>query len=110
MSIASKELGINHRGISKACIGDRCQSYMGYVWEYADRDYKKPERKRIGRPIESMEKKVYLYDLELNLIAEYKSATEAALKNKVSRNGISKCCRGGLKTYHGRRWSYEALR
>lgn len=44
---AEKDMGISHRGISKACRG-LCKTYKGYIWEYADINYKKPVMYRRG--------------------------------------------------------------
>lgn len=45
---AATEMNINYRGISKACHGIS-NTYKGFVWEYADREYKKPRRNPRGK-------------------------------------------------------------
>ncbi len=48
-SEAAQELGISRKGITKACIGVGTAKYKGYVWEYADKEYKKPGNPGIGK-------------------------------------------------------------
>ena len=107
MNQAADLLGISRQGIGKAVRGScGAVTYMGYLWEYADKEFPKPKRKPKGRPPETCHKAVYLLDESGNVLKEYKSLQEAAQDNNCSYVGISKCCTGRLKTYLGRRWSY----
>lgn len=106
---ASRELGINHRGISKACKGKESYSYMGFLWEYADIDYKKPPRRPVGRTAESMWKSVNQMDMSGNVIATFKSIQEAAEKTNSNRSHISNVCNGKRKQHNGSRWSFAVL-
>lgn len=109
MTEAAETLGFKRQGIGKACKGSKNKTYMGFIWEYADRDYVKPQANPIGRPPETAFKPVNLLDEEGNIIKTYKSIQEAAEDMGCRANGISKCCNGYLKTYKGRRWSHAAL-
>jgi len=110
MNIAAKELGISRQGIGKACRGTEShKTYKGYIWEYADIDFKKPKSKPKGRPPKTAYKPVNLIDEKGNIIKRYESLQSAAEDTDCNYVGISKCCTGKLKTYHGRRWSYAAI-
>ena len=65
-------------------------------------------------------KQVYQYSLNGELIAIWRSTTDAAKKLKINRASISKCCAGGefdkrrnkwtnITQYNGYKWSYEPL-
>ena len=110
MSIAAKELGIVRQGIGKACRGtENSRTYMGYVWEYADLEFQKPKARPKGRPPETAHKPVNLINEDGDIIKTYPSLQSAAEDTNCNYVGISKCCTGRLKTYHGRRWSYAAI-
>ena len=66
------------------------------------------------------DKSVYQYDLDGNLIKEWKSAKETGRELGINQSHISDCCRGGfydkrrnkwinIKQYKGYRWSYKPL-
>lgn len=59
----------------------------------------------IGKTSNSLNKEIYQYDINLNLVNKYKSTKEAAKIIKGSENCICKCCYGRLKTYKGFIWS-----
>ena len=107
MNLAAKELGISRQGIGKATRG-ACGSvtYKGFLWQYADKEFAKPKRQPKGRPPETAFKPVYLLDENQEPVCRYDSLQLAAMENNCSYVGISKCCTGKLKTYHGRRWCY----
>lgn len=109
ISEACEELGIKHRGISKACIGVEARTYMGYEWEYANKLYVKPPRRKRGNGAYKLEKPVNQMDLNGNIIATYKSIKEAAEKTNSNRTHISNVCMGHRKTHNGSRWSYGVL-
>lgn len=58
---------------------------------------------------EKNSKTVYQYDKENVLIKSYKSVVSASIENNIDSTGISKCCRGEIKTYKNYKWSYEPL-
>jgi group I intron endonuclease len=57
---------------------------------------------------ELLRRKVRKYDINNNLIAEYKTITEASILNNISRSSISKVCLGKpkYKTAGGYIWKY----
>jgi hypothetical protein len=55
------------------------------------------------------QKKVVQYDLELNTIREFNSATEAERDFGYSCGHISECCRGIRKTACGFIWKYKVV-
>lgn len=52
-------------------------------------------------------KKVYQFDMDGNLLAEYESVADAAEKTGLSHKSISKACNGKLKKYSECVWSYD---
>lgn len=58
-----------------------------------------------------LRKKVYQYTLDGILVAEYSSATEAAIATGFKLSSICKCCSDNYysKTYKGYIWSYKPL-
>lgn len=54
-------------------------------------------------------KKVYEYDLEGNFIREWVSQQDAVNFYKMKVNHIPGACKGRLKTFAGKRWSYNKL-
>lgn len=102
---ATKELGINHRGISKACRG-QARTYKGYVWEYAEIEFEKPKKYAIGKhPHDSFKKKVTLEDID-GRVYHYESIKEAGEKTGIRPNTISRYLAGVRRDSTGRRWSY----
>lgn len=61
--------------------------------------------KELKKLAKKREKKVYQYNSEHNLIAEYDSITKAQRKTKVSH--ISDCCLGKIKRAGGYFWSFQ---
>jgi hypothetical protein len=57
---------------------------------------------------ESLRKGVGKYDINNNLIAEYKTITEASILNNISRSSISKVClkKSKYKMAAGYIWKY----
>lgn len=89
-----RETGYSQSSILKCCKGKRKQAY-GYKWEYAD-----PEQQRkVNRPVAALTK-------DGDLIAEYKSAAEAARFLKISKQSIHYCLNGTYKSAHGLRFIY----
>ena len=105
MTAAVSDMGINHRGISKACRGI-AKTYKGYIWEYADRHFEKPKKYPMGKhPHDSFKKKVRLIDAngETHI---FNSINEAGEKTGIRPNTISRYLIGIRKDASGRRWSY----
>ena len=105
---AARELGISRKGITKACIGVGCATYKGYIWEYADKDYRKPENPGIGNYDHRTHfKKVLLIE------PDGKERMFESVKQASERTGVNKCSiscylNGRHKDSSGRRWCYGA--
>lgn len=67
-------------------------------------DYKTISDKRA----EKMRKKVYQYDLKLNLIKVWNSAIECG-ENGYDVSTVAKCCRRERKTHKKYIWRYEII-
>lgn len=65
------------------------------------------ERMRLSASYKS--KPVHQFDLEMNFIAEYRSACEAARQCNLQRPHISDCCTGKSKTHGGFKWEYAKV-
>lgn len=103
---ASQEMGINHRGICKACRGV-AKTYMGFVWEYANREFKKPKRYAIGKyPHVSQQKPIKMTDTD-GQHHYFESIGEATKYIGVKSNTtVSRYVLGQRKDITGRRWEY----
>ena len=54
-------------------------------------------------------RKVYQYDLNINLIETYNSLTDVSKKYQVSKSSISNACNGKSKTSKGFIWSFNQI-
>ena len=107
-SEAARELGISRKGITKACIGVGCATYKGYIWEYADKDYTKPENPGIGNYDHKTHfKKVLLIEPD-GKERMFESVKHASEKTGVNKCSISCYLNGRHKDSTGRRWCYGA--
>lgn len=104
-NIAAIELGVKRKGITKNCLGES-RTYKGYIFEYADCDFKKPKKYPIGKHPNHRKRAVKLVDEDNNIIKVFSSIKEASEECGCNANGINKCCKGLLKTYLGKRWLY----
>lgn len=105
IATATKEMNINHRGISKACRGIS-KTYKGYVWEYVGVDFKKPFKYKPGKyPHEKQKKKIKMIDKQ-GVEHVFGSINEAGEKLKMRPNTISRYVSGVRNDPKGRRWSY----
>lgn len=86
------------------------KSAGGFVWKYADDDTPIDvwiqRKKTFDNP---QKKKVYQYNLDINLINTYESTGEASKQTNVKQQNISSCCCGKRKTAGGYIWSYNKL-
>lgn len=55
---------------------------------------------------EHLKRKVFQYDINMNFIKEWSSATEAWRNLTIHKNNIMKCCKGEQKTAGGYIWRY----
>ena len=74
--------------------------------EWCDRLYNVRYGTGIERRSKTQSKPVLQYDLEGNLIREWKSVTECGM-NGYNYGNVAACCRGELKTYKGFLWEYK---
>lgn len=89
-----RETGYSQGNIIKCCKGKYKQSH-GYRWEYVD-----PSSQLIyNRPVAALTK-------DGELVAEYKSATEASRCLKIKYKCIYYCLNGTCKSTHGLKFIY----
>ena len=102
-TLASKELNINRKGITKNCLGIS-KTYKGYIFEYDDCDFVKPKKCGIGKHKNHKTQKVMCIDD--NKI--FNSIKEAGEYYHIRPNNISSCLcnKSKSKTACGRRWCY----
>ena len=103
---AAEYMGIDRRLITKACMGilNLCK---GYIWEYADIDYDKPDHPGVGNYDHSKNNKAIKMIDSLGNEYRFKSVKQASKITGVCRCSISKYANGKRKDPAGRRWSYE---
>ena len=74
--------------------------------EWCDRLYNVRYGTGIERRSKTQSKTVLQYDLNGNLIKEWKSVAECGI-NGYNYGNVAACCRGELKTYKGFIWRYK---
>ena len=103
---AARELGISRKGITKACMGVGTATYKGYIWEYVDKDYKKPGNPGVGNYDHTVRyKKITLIEPDGRSYT-FPSIGHAAEALGIKRSNISRYLRGLRKDASGRRWCY----
>lgn len=101
---AVDEMGINHRGISKACRGVS-NTYKGYIWEYRDAPFEKPKRPARGRYEHTKQRKsISVIDVDGNEYI-FESLNAAASHFGMRANTIGRYVTGVRTDASGRRWS-----
>ena len=106
---SSSSTEFQQSAISQVCQQKQFSAY-GFLWKYKDDPRSINEwvtklkmKKDAGRP----KKKVLQYDLNMNLIAEYDSAKDAALAmGKTNRSNLCRAAREGKKAYNYY-WKYK---
>ena len=102
-SQAAEALGISRKGITKACQG-LCQTYKGFVWKYADKDFKKPIMNTRGNyPHTKQCKAVKMVDVD-GTVYVFNSFKSASKFTGIHRNNISRYVMGLRTDQTGRRW------
>lgn len=103
---AVRAMGINHRGISKACRGI-ANTYMGYIWEYAEIPFDKPKRCTRGNyPHTKQKKRVRMTDTD-GTVYLYHSIGDAAKAIGVKTGTtVSRYLLGLRHDATGRKWEY----
>lgn len=101
---ASIKLGIKRKGINKNCRGIS-KTYKGYIFEYNDFEFIKPQRCAIGKHNNHHKTKVKC--LEDNLT--FNSIKEAGKYYNIRPNNIACClCKSSkAKTAGGKHWEYD---
>lgn len=101
---AATEMKINHRGISKACRGT-ARTYKGFIWEYADVEFTKPNKAPRGKYAHiKQQKKVSVVDVD-GVKYVFTSVMAAAEHFSMRANTVSRYITGIRHDPSGRRWS-----
>lgn len=106
----NRKIGDANRGKSKfltehqrQAASNRCKSKIS-GW-YSNPNNKSPFANYTGK-LNHRAHKVYVFDLDWNLLNQFDTITEAANVYNVGNSAISACCRGRLNKTHGYRFSY----
>lgn len=92
--------GYNSTMISLCCKGKK-RTHGGFKWRYANCN-------EVYNYEDIQKKKVYQYDLELNLIKIWESGADC-IREGVATKSIYACCEGKQKTHKGFIWSYKVV-
>lgn len=105
-NMAAEALGINRKGITKNCLG-QSKTFMGYIWEYADKDFEKPKKYEVGKyPHTKIQKKVKMITAEGD-IYYFDSVKSAAEFANLKQCCVSRYLSGIRNDATGRRWFYD---
>lgn len=96
---AANAVSADKKAISKACLSVN-NLYNGFYWSY---EFSEP----FVPNADARKKEVIQTDMEGNLVAEYKSVSEASKSTGVNRSSIAKCCRSVYKSASGFLWKYK---
>jgi|APGre2960657404_1045060.scaffolds.fasta_scaffold30037_3 group I intron endonuclease len=87
----------------------KSSEHIAKLWQN-QKGAKMPKRSEATKQLQSLNngknRAVLQYDLDMNFIAEYRSAMEATRQLGISRN-ITSCCQGKLKQSGGFIWRYK---
>lgn len=90
---------LSYKVISKCC-NHQLNSYKGLIFTRNKEDVNlKCDMRKYNREI-------CCYDLEMNFISKYKSASDASKKTNIGDSNIRRCCNGVRKTAGGYIWRY----
>jgi len=111
-SQAKKITGISESQITSNCKGHKGKkSAGGFIWRYKDpKEWFSPiysNHKNAHCHNQKHQKKVLQYDIDGNLIAEYRSIRYAEEQTKVARATIIACCKGKYKHAGGFIWKFK---
>ena len=95
---AANAVCAHKNSIAKACSGEN-RTCKGYYWSYHG-------PKQFVPPEERKRKEAIQLDLEGNLLAVYKSISEASKSTGISKTCIARCCRGEREQTGGFLWRY----
>jgi len=105
---AARALNANHANIC-ACIKGRTKTAYGYVWVYDGDEHEVDAKiKRITTYTNPKSKPIIQYDLEGNVVQEYRSITDAcaAIGANASTGTMHMALCGKRKTAYGSVWRY----
>jgi DNA invertase Pin-like site-specific DNA recombinase len=91
-------LGIDKQRISNACLNSTM--YDGSFWSYR-------QLENITPKTDLRLKAVNQHSLNQEIIANFKSASEASRKTGISKSCITRCCRGEREQSGGFIWKYS---
>lgn len=98
LSIASKELNISFKLISKCCLGERYKTH-GFIFSYImTNDFEELKNRKIYNTNKG--KHVLQYQ-DNKLINKFISIMDASRQTGISDNKISRCCNGRVKSADG---------
>ena len=108
---ASHILNIPVNNIGR-CVNGKSRVAGGYQWRSANDPIFENGIIDIG-PVKSQvyptSKRVLQFDLEGNIIREYKSINEAREKTGIARSQIARCANGEYKTARGYIWKFKKV-
>ncbi len=104
-SAAALANSISRKGITKACMGI-CVTYKGFIWEYIDKDYKKPEHHGAGNYDHKHQRKQIKVIFENGTEQIYASKTAACKALNVPQNSAWRYLTQGYEDPYSRRWCY----
>lgn len=102
---AAEALGISRKGITKACMGINI-TYKGYIFEYLDKNYIKPEHHGRGNYDHASLNKAVLITFPDGTKALYESKNAACKALCVPKNSAWRYLKDGYLDKEGRRWCY----
>lgn len=105
ISEAADALGINYRGISKACKGIS-QTYKGFVWEYVEKVCDKKPAVGVGNYDHKKQRKPIKLTEPCGKELLFGSVKEAGKTLGIRPNTITRYLLGIRADASGRRWSY----
>lgn len=98
-SISDFGFFLSYKVVSKCCNG-KLNSYKGLIFTY------EKEKINLDCDMRRYNREVICYDLEMNFICKYSSATEASKITNIPYQNIRRCCIGSRKTAGGYIWKY----
>lgn len=101
---AHKKTGISKSLICNACSNMK-KSAGGFIWRHLGDDLPSKEEVELIKKY-VFPKRVSQFDLQLNVLYEYETVTQAAKSTGISRGNIEACCLKKRKTAGGYIWRY----
>jgi len=104
LSDIQRELGYTLSSVARCCRKQiSCITYKNFQWSYKNNITTKIKKYK------NLEKIIIQYDMNLNKIKKWNSATEAGAVLNISNKCISKCANNNLKSYKGFIWKFEEV-